>query len=63
MISQFLEQIRMEHIGLTCSLDSELQIESICSFRIRSRNRDILEILTVESLTNRALLESRKAVP
>ena len=37
-ISQFLEQFLMEHIDIKVSLDSKLQIDSICSIRIRSIN-------------------------
>ena len=33
----------MEHIDMKCSLDSKLQIDFICSIRIPSRNRDIIE--------------------
>ena len=43
MISPFLERIRMEDIEMKNSLVSELQIDSICSIRIRSRNGDIFE--------------------
>ena len=35
----------MEHIEPNRSLESELQMVSICSIRIRSRNRDIVEKL------------------
>ena len=37
-ISQFLERILMEHIDIKTSPDSKLQIDSICSVRILSRN-------------------------
>ena len=37
----------MEHIELINSLDSKLQIYSICSVRIRSRNRDIFENINI----------------
>ena len=37
-VSQFLEQILMEHIDLICSLDSKLFFISTCSIRIVSRN-------------------------
>ena len=33
----------MEHIDMKNRLDSKLKIYSICSFRIRSRKRDIFE--------------------
>ena len=36
-ISRFLVRILMEHIDIKNSLDSKLQIYSICSIRIRSR--------------------------
>ena len=42
-ISHFLEWILMEYIGMKPSLDFRLQIYSIHSIRIRSRNKDILE--------------------
>ena len=42
-ISHFLEQILMEHIGMKNHLDSKLQIDSIFSIGIRSRNRDIVK--------------------
>ena len=35
----------MEHIGIKRSLDSQLQIDSIRSIRIRSENQDIDEKL------------------
>ena len=37
-ITRKIERIRMEHIDKKNSLDSKLQIESICSIRIRSGN-------------------------
>ena len=33
----------MEHINMKSSLHSKLQINSICSIRIRSKNLDIIE--------------------
>ena len=42
-ISHFLERILMEHIDLKKSLDSKLQIYSICFTRIRSRSWDVVE--------------------
>ena len=36
-ISHFLERILMEHIDMKNSLDSKLQVYSMCSIRIRSR--------------------------
>ena len=42
-ISQFLERILMEHKDINYSLDSKLQIVSICSIRIRSRKLDMVE--------------------
>ena len=42
-ISQFLERILIEQIELICSLQSRLTFLSICSIRIRSRNRDIFK--------------------
>ena len=42
-ISLFLEGILMEHKDKKSSLDFKLQIGCICSIRIRSRNRDIIE--------------------
>ena len=42
-ISPFLEGILMEHIKLICSLESRLTFFSICSIRVPSRNRDIIE--------------------
>ena len=42
-ISHFLERILMEHIDMKNSLDSQLQIDSLCSIRIHSRSRDIVE--------------------
>ena len=36
-VSQFLDQILMEHIDMKNSLESKLQINSTCSNRIRSR--------------------------
>ena len=36
-ISHFLERIPTEHIDIKNSLDSELQISSICSIRLSSR--------------------------
>ena len=41
--SGFLERILMEHIELICSLESKLTLMSICSIRIRSRKRDIIQ--------------------
>ena len=41
-ISRFLERIQVEHIESKSSLESQLQICSICSIRIRSKNRDIV---------------------
>ena len=43
-ISQILERILMEHIDMKNSLDSKLQIYSICSIRIRSRKLDIIKM-------------------
>ena len=43
MISRFLEVILTENIDTKSSLVSKLQIEYICSIRICSRNRDIIE--------------------
>ena len=40
-ISRFLDWILMEHIDMKCSLDSKLQIYSICSIIISFRNPDI----------------------
>ena len=40
-ISHFLDGILIEHIDTKSSVDSKLQIYSICSIRIRSRKRDI----------------------
>ena len=40
-ISSVLERFPMEHKGMKNSLDSRLQIDFICSVRIRSRNRVI----------------------
>ena len=42
-ISQFLERILMEHKDIKNSLDSKLQVYSICSIRINSRKWDIFE--------------------
>ena len=42
-ISRFLERVLMEHISMNNSLDAKLQTCSICSIRIRSRNRDIFK--------------------
>ena len=42
-ISQFLKRVLMECIDMKNSLDSKLQICSICSVRIRSRKWDIFE--------------------
>ena len=42
-ISHFLEGILMELIDTDYSLDSKLQICSICFIRIRSRKKDIFE--------------------
>ena len=42
-ISQVLERILMEHIESKNSLESKLQINSICSIRIFSRNGDIFD--------------------
>ena len=39
----------MEHIGSIYGLESQLQIRSICSFRIRSRTRDIRQFATPPS--------------
>ena len=39
-ISRFLETVRMEHIKLKVSSDFKLQIGSICSVSIPSRNED-----------------------
>ena len=36
-ISRFLERILMEHIQMKNSLESQLQTDSICSIRIRSK--------------------------
>ena len=47
MISRFLEGILMEHIDMKSTLDSKLQIDYICSIRIRTRNQDIVEKLYV----------------
>ena len=44
-ITLFLELFLMEHISIKNSLDSKLQIYSICSIRKRSRNRAIVEKL------------------
>ena len=43
--SNFLEQFLMEHIKSIYSLESKLFFICTCSIRIRSRTRDILEIL------------------
>ena len=40
-ISRLLERFRMEHIGIKVNLDFKLQINSLCSIRIRSRKLDI----------------------
>ena len=45
-ISRFLEGIPIDHIYNIDSLESQLQIRSICSIRIRSRNRDIGQNVT-----------------
>ena len=42
-ITSEMLKILMEHIEMKKSLDSKLQIYSICSIRIRSRNWDIFE--------------------
>ena len=42
-ISRFLERILMEHIESKNSVESKLQINSICSIRIQSRNQDIVK--------------------
>ena len=42
-ITYFLEQILMEHVDMKGSLDSKLQIDSVCPIRIPSRNWDIFE--------------------
>ena len=42
-ISRFLKRILLEYIDMKSSLDSELQICYICSIRIVSKNRDIIE--------------------
>ena len=42
-ISHFLDGILIEHIDTKSSVDSKLQIYSICSIRTRSRKQDILE--------------------
>ena len=39
----FLVRILMEYINIKVSSDSKLQISSICSIRIYSRKRDIVE--------------------
>ena len=44
-ISRFLERIRKEHIQSFCSLDNELQIDSISSIGICSKNWDIFKNL------------------
>ena len=42
-ISRLLERIIVEAIDIKNSLDCKLQIYFICSIRIRSRKRDIVE--------------------
>ena len=42
-ISYVLERILMEHVDIENSLDSKLQIHSICFIKIRSRKIDIYE--------------------
>ena len=43
--SRFLEEVLMEHIDMKNSLESELQIYSLCSMRNPSRNQDIVKKL------------------
>ena len=42
-ISQILERILMGHIGTKNSLDSKLQVYSMCVINIRFKKQDILE--------------------
>ena len=42
-ISRALELIVLEHIDMENSLESKLQVYSICSIRLRSRKGDIAE--------------------
>ena len=42
-ISCSLERILTEHVYTKASLDSKLQISSICPIRVRSRKRDIFK--------------------
>ena len=45
MVSPFLERVLIENIEATCSLELELLV-SICTIRIRSKNRDIVGFST-----------------
>ena len=45
-ITHFLERIRVEHIELTCSLESELTFISLCFIRTPSRNQDNIDKLS-----------------
>ena len=37
-----MERILMEHIEMKNSLEPQLQLDTVCSVRKRSRNRDIV---------------------
>ena len=55
IISNFLERIPMEDIDMKNSLNSKLQVYSICSIRIRSRKKDIFEKPSLQTRNFRAL--------
>ena len=61
MISRFIEVILIEHIDTKGSLDSKLQIDYICSIRIRSRNKDIVEKL-LQLILNPCEIEKTRQV-